>query len=48
MPALGEVVERYRDKNVFFSTDVQGAIKKADIIFAPVDTPTDEADLRFI
>merc|ERR1711920_93607 len=42
--------------NLFFSTDVKGAIQEADIIFASVNTPTKvrgvgagrAADLRFI
>ena len=55
-PGLDEVVKQCRGKNLFFSTDVQGAIKEADIIFASVNTPTKikgvgagrAADLRFI
>merc|ERR1712238_488605 len=55
-PGLDEVVKRCRGKNLFFSTDVKGAIQEADIIFASVNTPTKltgvgagrAADLRFI
>merc|ERR1712045_921346 len=55
-PGLEEVVKRCRGKNLFFSTDVKGAIQEADIIFASVNTPTKikgvgagrAADLRFI
>merc|ERR1712207_124141 len=55
-PGLDEVVKACRGKNLFFSTDVQGAIKEADIIFASVNTPTKvkgvgavrAADLRYI
>ena len=39
-PGLQEVVESARDKNLFFSTDIKGAIKEADIIFVSVGTPT--------
>merc|ERR1712165_100129 len=55
-PGLDEVVKACRGKNLFFSTDVKGAIQDADIIFASVNTPTKirgvgagrAADLRFI
>jgi len=55
-PGLYEVVKACRGKNLFFSTDVKGAIEEADIIFAAVNTPTKirgvgagrAADLRFI
>merc|ERR1712117_859025 len=55
-PGLDEVVRACRGKNLFFSTDVKGAIQEADIIFASVNTPTKirgvgagrAADLRFI
>ncbi|HUR57264.1 MAG TPA: UDP-glucose 6-dehydrogenase [Opitutaceae bacterium] len=55
-PGLDDVVRRTRGKNLHFSTDVQGAIKAADIIFVAVNTPTKTygvgagraADLRFI
>merc|ERR1712226_881060 len=55
-PGLDEVVKACRGKNLFFSTDVKGAIQEADIIFASVNTPTKvrgvgagrAADLRFI
>lgn len=39
-PGLLEVVQSCRGKNLFFSTDVKGEIKKADIIFISVNTPT--------
>ena len=35
-----EVVERVRGRNLFFSTDIEGCIKKCDIIFVGVNTPT--------
>lgn len=55
-PGLDEVVREARGRNLFFSTDVAGQIKKADIIFVSVNTPTKAygvgagraADLRFI
>jgi len=55
-PGLDEVVREARGRNLFFSTDVTGGIKKADIIFVSVNTPTKTygvgagraADLRFI
>jgi len=55
-PGLDEVVKQARGRNLFFSTDVAGQIKQADIIFVAVNTPTKTygvgagraADLRFI
>ncbi len=55
-PGLDEVVNAARGRNLFFSTDVAGQIKKADIIFVSVNTPTKTygvgagraADLRYI
>ena len=37
---LKEVVEQVRGRNLFFSTDIEGCIKKCDIIFVGVNTPT--------
>ena len=39
-PGLYDVVQESIGKNLFFSTDVDSAIKKADIIFVSVNTPT--------
>lgn len=39
-PGLDEVVRRARGRNLFFSTDVEGGIREADIIFVSVNTPT--------
>lgn len=39
-PGLDEIVRRTRDKNLFFSTDVNRHIAEADIIFVSVNTPT--------
>lgn len=55
-PGLDEVVRAARGRNLFFSTDVKGAIAAADIIFVSVNTPTKTygvgagraADLRYI
>jgi len=55
-PGLDEVVQKSRGKNLFFSTDVKGAIRESDIIFVAVNTPTKSygvgagraADLRYI
>ena len=55
-PGLDEIVRQTRGRNLSFSTDVEGAIKAADIIFVAVNTPTKTygigagraADLRFI
>jgi UDPglucose 6-dehydrogenase len=55
-PGLQELVERVRGRNLHFSTDVDLAISKADMIFLSVNTPTKDrghgagaaADLTFI
>ena len=39
-PGLAEILSKVRNKNLFFSNDVKGAISKADIIFLSVNTPT--------
>jgi UDPglucose 6-dehydrogenase len=39
-PGLDEVVFATRDKNLFFSTDVDSHIAASDIIFVSVNTPT--------
>ena len=39
-PGLSEIVEKVRDKNLFFSTNVSEAIASADVIFLSVNTPT--------
>ncbi len=39
-PGLLEVVQQTRGKNLFFRTDIAGAIAEADIIFVSVNTPT--------
>ena len=55
-PGLAEVVAETRGRNLFFSTDVEGAIAEADMIFISVNTPTKmygkgkgmAADLKYI
>ena len=55
-PGLDEIVKGCRGKTLFFSTDVDTAIREADIIFMSVNTPTKTygvgagraADLRYI
>ena len=55
-PGLSEIVAEARDRNLFFSTDVDPAIDKADMIFISVNTPTKTygigkgmaADLKYI
>jgi len=55
-PGLDEIVQANRGKNLFFSTDVDTAIKEADMIFLSVNTPTKTygvgagraADLRYV
>ncbi len=39
-PGLLEIVRKVRDKNLFFSTDVDDSIIEAHIIFVSVNTPT--------
>ncbi len=55
-PGLSDIVKEARGRNLFFSTDVDAAIDKADMIFISVNTPTKTygigkgmaADLKFI
>jgi len=55
-PGLDEIVKASRGKRLFFSTDIDTAIREADIIFMSVNTPTKTygvgagraADLRYI
>ncbi|MFV9483986.1 UDP-glucose 6-dehydrogenase [Christiangramia sp. ASW11-125] len=55
-PGLAEVVEEARGRNLFFSTEVDAAIDKAEMIFISVNTPTKTygigkgmaADLKYI
>jgi len=55
-PGLAEVVGEARERNLFFSTEVDKAIEEAEMIFMAVNTPTKTegegagmaADLRFV
>ena len=55
-PGLAEVVAQTRGKNLFFSTDIDGAIDAAEMIFVAVNTPTKTqgegkgmaADLKYV
>ncbi len=55
-PGLDEVVKEARGRNLFFSTEVDQAIREADMIFMSVNTPTKTygvgagraADLKYI
>ena len=55
-PGLVEVVEKCRGKNLHFSTDIELAIKEADLVFICVNTPTKTfglgkgkaADLKYV
>ena len=39
-PGLDNIVRRVRNRNLFFSTDIEAAIQMCDIIFVGVNTPT--------
>lgn len=39
-PGLPEVVKSARGRNLFFSTNIDEEIQKADIVFISVNTPT--------
>ena len=39
-PGLEDVVRETRGRNLFFSTDIDGAVKACDIVFVGVNTPT--------
>ena len=55
-PGLADVIEEVRGRNLFFSNDITSNIKKAEMIFIAVNTPTKTegdgvgmaADLRYI
>ena len=44
-PGLKELIQNLRNKNLFFSTNVQKAINEADMIFISVNTPTKDCGL---
>ncbi len=39
-PGLVDVVKEVRGKNLFFTTDIRSAVRKCDIVFVGVNTPT--------
>lgn len=39
-PGLYEIVKKTRNRNLFFSTDIEQGIKESEIIFVSVNTPT--------
>ena len=39
-PGLKEIVSKTRDKNLFFSTEIDKAIHESEMIFVAVNTPT--------
>ena len=55
-PGLSEIIEKVRDKNLFFSKDINQAVIDAEMIFLAVNTPTKTSgkgkgmavDLRYI
>lgn len=55
-PGLDKVIEKTRERNLFFSTEIDQAIYDADLIFISVNTPTKNygkgkgqaADLKYI
>ena len=55
-PGLKEVVGKARGRNLFFSTDIDGAIDRSEMIFMAVNTPTKTegegagmaADLKYV
>lgn len=55
-PGLDEVVKKCRNRNLFFSNDIETAIDEAELIFISVNTPTKTfgngrgraADLKYV
>lgn len=55
-PGLSEIVDKVRNKNLFFSNDIDNAIKESEMIFIAVSTPTKTegegagmaADLKYV
>ena len=55
-PGLKEVISEARDRNLFFSTEIEKGIREADMIFISVNTPTKTygkgkgmaADLKYV
>lgn len=55
-PGLDKIVRKQRNVNLFFSTDVETAVREADLVFISVNTPTKTygvgknraADLKYV
>ena len=55
-PGLDKIIKKTRGKNLFFSTEIENAIKKSEMIFIAVNTPTKTygegkgmaADLKYV
>ena len=41
---LKEIIQKVRNKNLFFSTNIEKAISTSDIVFISVNTPTKTKD----
>ena len=39
-PGLNEIISKIRNKNLFFTFDIENSIREADLIFIAVNTPT--------
>ena len=39
-PGLEQLISKCREKNLFFTTDIESSISEADMIFLSVNTPT--------
>ena len=44
-PGLSEIIKKTRNKNLFFSSDIEDHISNADMIFISVNTPTKSSGL---
>lgn len=44
-PGLDDIVFACRNKNLFFTTDVEKAVIEADLIFVSVNTPTKKSGM---
>ncbi len=55
-PGLEEIIKKVRNKNLYFSNDIEGTIANSDIVFLCVNTPTKDkgfgageaSDLKFV
>ena len=44
-PGLKDLIEKCRDKNLFFKTEIEQSIAESDMVFISVNTPTKESGL---